>query len=194
MQLGAVDLYRVLELTHTATPADIRSAYRRLAKKYHPDVSALPDAHARFIAITEAHEVLSDPLARGRYDRTLLSPSPRTASASAQARYTRSTQERQRSARTKAEAYGRMRYQQFDEYAFDTVAGYVAPKMLGCLGLAFTGFLLMLMLVWLHGAIGLPVPIVVLGFFCLIPAGAYASTRFDAMHNNWQIRRKRKQR
>lgn len=71
-----MDLYRVLGLTHDADAVTIRTAYRRLAKQYHPDVSTLPDAQARSIAITitEAYEVLNDPAARDKYDRTSLSP------------------------------------------------------------------------------------------------------------------------
>ena len=84
-----------------------------------------------------------------------------------------------------------MRYQQFDEYAFDTVAGYIAPKLLGCLGLLIVGLLILAVLFWLQRAIGLPRWIIILSICLLLPAGAYASTRFDQMHNDWQIRRKR---
>lgn len=63
------DLYQILGLTRRATPAEIKSAYRRLARQYHPDVSASPDANARFVRISEAYQVLSDPLRRDAYDR-----------------------------------------------------------------------------------------------------------------------------
>ncbi|MCI0489506.1 MAG: DnaJ domain-containing protein, partial [Blastocatellia bacterium] len=55
------DLYQILGITRHATSADIKSAYRRLARQYHPDVSASPDASARFVKISEAYQVLSDP-------------------------------------------------------------------------------------------------------------------------------------
>lgn len=52
------DYFRTLELEPNCTLDDIKQAYRRLAKLYHPDVSKLPNAHQKFIEITEAYEVL----------------------------------------------------------------------------------------------------------------------------------------
>jgi curved DNA-binding protein CbpA len=67
---GGEDLYRRLDLPADASPAEISRAYRRLAQVSHPD--ARPDdadAPRRFLAITEAYEILSDPQRRARYDR-----------------------------------------------------------------------------------------------------------------------------
>jgi hypothetical protein len=50
-------LYEVLKVDKAATPAQLKSAYRNLAKDYHPDVSSHPDAHARFIELSSAYEV-----------------------------------------------------------------------------------------------------------------------------------------
>jgi DnaJ domain len=63
------DLYEVLQLHHTAEPEIIEAAYRRLARKYHPDVNQSPDAAARMAAISSAYKVLSDPAKRAEYDR-----------------------------------------------------------------------------------------------------------------------------
>lgn len=63
------DLYQILGITRRATSGEIKSAYRRLARKYHPDVSASPDANVRFAKISEAYQVLSDPDRRAAYDR-----------------------------------------------------------------------------------------------------------------------------
>jgi curved DNA-binding protein len=62
------DYYATLGVKRAATPDEIKRAYRRLARKYHPDVSKEPDAEARFKEVAEAHEVLSDPEKRAAYD------------------------------------------------------------------------------------------------------------------------------
>jgi hypothetical protein len=72
------DLYAILGLTPRATQVEIKSAYRRLARKYHPDVSASPDANARFARISEAYHILSDPDRRWAYDQGLYADSRRT--------------------------------------------------------------------------------------------------------------------
>ena len=65
------DYYDLLEVPPTATLAQIKRAYRRLARKYHPDMNnGDPKAAERFKLITEAYEVLSDPAQRQNYDRT----------------------------------------------------------------------------------------------------------------------------
>ncbi|MCE5259755.1 MAG: molecular chaperone DnaJ [Chloroflexi bacterium] len=63
------DYYEVLGIPRDAGKEDIRSAYRRLARQYHPDVSKEPDAAARFKEINEAYQVLNDDEKRSQYDR-----------------------------------------------------------------------------------------------------------------------------
>lgn len=63
------DYYATLGVGRTASEKDIKSAYRRLARKYHPDVNKDPKATDRFKLINEAYEVLSDPKKRSRYDQ-----------------------------------------------------------------------------------------------------------------------------
>jgi molecular chaperone DnaJ len=66
----AKDFYQVLGVPDTATPPEIKKAYRRLAKQYHPDANpSNPQAAERFKEISEAHTVLSDPDQRSKYDR-----------------------------------------------------------------------------------------------------------------------------
>lgn len=63
------DYYEVLGLKKGASDDEIKRAYRRLAAKYHPDVNHDPGAETTFKEINEAHEVLSDPDKRARYDQ-----------------------------------------------------------------------------------------------------------------------------
>ena len=68
--------YQVLELPETATAADIRRAYRRLVLLAHPDRTPDPAAHARYLAVNAAYEVLSDPARRAAYDWQFRAPLP----------------------------------------------------------------------------------------------------------------------
>ncbi len=63
------DYYEVLGVPKNASAEDIKSAFRKLARQYHPDVSKEPDAEEKFKEINEAYGVLSDPQKRARYDQ-----------------------------------------------------------------------------------------------------------------------------
>ena len=62
------DYYSVLGVPHEASADEVKKAYRRMARKYHPDVSKEPDAAARMAEVNEAHAVLSDAERRAAYD------------------------------------------------------------------------------------------------------------------------------
>jgi len=63
------DYYAILGVTRDAAQNEIKRAYRKLARKFHPDVSKDHDAEAKFKEVGEAYEVLSDPEKRAAYDK-----------------------------------------------------------------------------------------------------------------------------
>ncbi len=62
------DYYKVLEVARDASPEAIKRSYRKLARRFHPDVSKEPEAEERFKQVQEAYEVLKDPEKRAAYD------------------------------------------------------------------------------------------------------------------------------
>ena len=63
------DYYKVMGIARDASQDEVKRAYRKLARKYHPDVSKEKDAEERFKELQEAHEVLKDPEKRAAYDQ-----------------------------------------------------------------------------------------------------------------------------
>lgn len=66
---GNKDLYQVLGVTKTASPDELKKAYRKLARKHHPDVDKSSGAEQHFKEINEAYQILSDPQKKSAYDR-----------------------------------------------------------------------------------------------------------------------------
>jgi curved DNA-binding protein len=63
------DYYKIMGLSKTASDEEIKLAYRRLARKYHPDLNKAEDAEAKFKELGEAYEILKDPQKRREYDQ-----------------------------------------------------------------------------------------------------------------------------
>lgn len=68
--MAYIDYYKILGIDKGASPEDIKKTYKKLARKFHPDLNPdNPDAHRKFQEINEANEVLSDPEKRKKYDQ-----------------------------------------------------------------------------------------------------------------------------
>lgn len=80
--MAAKDYYQVLGISRSASADDIKLAYRRLARKYHPDVSRVPGAEEHFKAVNEAYETLGDSSKRSKYEQqqTPAKPTPTSSS------------------------------------------------------------------------------------------------------------------
>jgi len=70
------DYYAIMGVPRDATPEQVKQAYRKLARKFHPDVSKEKNAEARFKEVGEAYEVLRDPQKRAAYDQLGKGPAP----------------------------------------------------------------------------------------------------------------------
>ena len=69
--MSETNYYDILDVARSASGAEIKRAYRKLAKQFHPDVNTDPDAARRFSEIDAAHDVLIDPDSRRRYNLSL---------------------------------------------------------------------------------------------------------------------------
>ncbi len=99
------DYHKVLEISRDAGEAEIKRAYRNMAKKFHPDINGSPDAHLRFIEITEAYEILMN---KDLHEYNIHRKRG-TDSAYMRAQYAKARRE----AKESAEHFARMKYENF---------------------------------------------------------------------------------
>ncbi|HPO65242.1 MAG: DnaJ domain-containing protein [Bacteroidales bacterium] len=127
-----MDYYAILGVSRDATIDEVKRSYRRLARKYHPDVNPSPDAQERFIAVTEAYEFIIRQLTQAS-----VSPSSRDYSyesnREAQAIIDEWLKAERERIRARARKHARMRYSQFKqtEYfkATDTRQNQIVASM-----------------------------------------------------------------
>lgn len=106
--------YDILTVHQSSTDQEIKKAYRSLAKEWHPDVNNGPDAHMRFVEISEAYQILINPQTRQEYDRIIFNNNTNT-----QSQYDFSNA--QRTAREKGEYYSSISLERVLEEIFKSV-------------------------------------------------------------------------
>ncbi|MEZ4937422.1 MAG: DnaJ domain-containing protein [Crocinitomicaceae bacterium] len=113
------DYYKILELNRSCTCADVRKSYRVLARKLHPDVNDSPDAHEKFIELTEANEVLKDPIRKYKYDilydRYILNKKSDLKDSNRTKKWQKSTQNKSQKGRNKGQRYAQMKNSKFQK-------------------------------------------------------------------------------
>lgn len=166
-EAGIKDYYTILGIAKNATQEEIKSAFRDKAKKYHPDVSDLPNAHQLFVEIGEAYEVLKDPRTRESYDNvineraTFSNDKGETYSST----YNKEYREAQQRAKKEAESYASISLDELISnvigYALDAgrtvlIGGKDKPNIgpLDCIKMGFLGFVLTICLIISFTGIG----------------------------------------
>ncbi len=107
------DYFRILELPENADLDEIKAAYRKLAKSYHPDLNDAPDAAKRFIMINEAYEFLSDDTRRAYYRARRSSRVSEAEKERREAYYRDWIRRQQEVSRQRAQEYARSNYKDF---------------------------------------------------------------------------------
>jgi hypothetical protein len=108
-----IDYYAILEVPRDATIDEVKRSYRRLARKYHPDVNPSPDAQERFIAITEAYEFILRKLTQESTPQS--SHTTYESNLEAQAIIDEWLKAERERIRARAKAHARMKYSQFKQ-------------------------------------------------------------------------------
>ncbi|MGB0389958.1 MAG: J domain-containing protein [Salibacteraceae bacterium] len=148
--------FKVLELPINSTKAQVKSAYRRLAKKYHPDVSEIPNSRDKFIEVLKAYETLMD-----RFDRPIKYKvySPKQRKTAYRKRARRRTRKKG-TPKERAAKYSKMDYQKFHNSASREFPFPILEKLIiGFAGLALIPLLALTILLFVFGIfylLGLP--------------------------------------
>lgn len=137
----------ILEISRNANALSIKRAFRKLALEYHPDVNKNSHAHLKFIEITEAYEVLIDPIKRTEYDQLYdLFHSPKNTGIP-ETQYQDKQEKWQDFASQKANEYSEMEIDELMRHILDEVKFHGRPiARIGCLSyiFIFTGIVLLI--------------------------------------------------
>jgi|AntRauTorckE5430_2_1112549.scaffolds.fasta_scaffold18597_1 alpha-galactosidase/6-phospho-beta-glucosidase family protein len=111
------DYYKVLKIEVGVSQIDVKKAFRKLALKYHPDRNKEPNTSQKFIEVTEAYEVLRDPIKRADYNRIYSTYFERT-----KTRQKKEAEYKQKEYYQEWENYGRQKAQEYSSIPFEEFA------------------------------------------------------------------------
>ncbi len=131
--------YERLNVSQSASTDEIKKSFRKLAKKYHPDINPKEDAAEKFIAIEEAYSCLSDSKSRSAYDRLLKLQQTGRSQTTAHQKYQRDVKRKTKKGREYGERHARMNYNQFkrDELLRTSVSALIIKTVFTLVTWAF---------------------------------------------------------
>ena len=166
--------YAILNISNNSTKTEIVKAFRSLAKKYHPDKNASPNASEKFREVFEAYEILKDEEKRKIYNR-YWNVKYQNKTVTSQNDFEPEFKEQREYAKQSAEKYSKMPYEDFINSTIFNIKFIVkktptigAIILLFCLGLFFLFFMSFLVTSNIDGGTG-----IFIGLFILIIAGAF---------------------
>ena len=183
--------YEILGVSQTASQQEIKVAFRKLAKKYHPDISKLPNAQELFVQATEAYEILSDPVFRRYYDAKEEQVEPQTPRDKREQRRKQAFEQAEKRAAERADQYSQESYVKFDSDYFDNYASYLWPKMLGCLGMGVLAMVLLAAVAFGLYYAGFNPWLAWFVWVLMVPVIGVTQMNLNDRHNKWQRERSR---
>lgn len=123
----SANYYHILGVAENSSSADIKSAYRNLAKKYHPDLNKSESAADMFMLIEIAYSNLKKPETRAAYDRLLKIRRDKTTPESVKRKFQQDVDRMNRRGQQRAERYVKMTYDQYkkDDYFLSSLSGVI---------------------------------------------------------------------
>lgn len=148
--------YEILNIPESASSTDIKSAYRKLAKVYHPDLNPSPEAAQKFIDLEEAYSCLIKSDSRSAYDRLLLMKRKGIYGTTVNRKYENDVERRRNKARKRATEHANMSFDQYkaDEFLHGSLSALIIKTIFTILSGIFLFWLMYVLIFAIYGSIG----------------------------------------